>query len=52
MLRWKNGQASEPVDLTADLQSKGLNISSFGQDARGEMYLIAYSGTVYRIDME
>lgn len=52
MLRWKNGQASEPVDLTADLQSKGINISSFGQDARGEMYVIAYSGTVYRIDME
>lgn len=52
VLRWTNGQASSPVNMTTDLQTSGRNISSFGQDARGEIYLIDYSGTVYRIDAE
>jgi glucose/arabinose dehydrogenase len=52
MLRWANGQATDPVNLTVDLESKGLRISSFGQDARGEIYLIHYFGGIFRIDAE
>jgi hypothetical protein len=51
-LRWANGQATDPVNLTVDLESKGLRISSFGQDARGEIYLIHYFGGIFRIDAE
>jgi hypothetical protein len=50
------GIASSPTDRTADVTSAGatLNqIGSFGQDARGELYILDLSdGDVYRIEPE
>jgi glucose/arabinose dehydrogenase len=52
-LRYENGMASPPVDLTADLQSLGLYVSSFGQDYDGEVYVVdRLGGRVFRIDPE
>jgi glucose/arabinose dehydrogenase len=49
---WDGTSASQPGDLGADLDTQGMNITSFGQDNKGEMYVVDYSGTVYRIDPE
>lgn len=52
-LRWKAGTLSGESNLTADLQSTTLlGISSFGEDASGELYVVDIGGTVYRIDPE
>ena len=52
-LVWQNGNLVSQGELTADLQSTNLSgISSFGQDARGELYIADISGTVYRIEAE
>ena len=32
------------------LLSTGFNISSFGQDEHGELYVLDLGGTLYRID--
>ncbi len=48
----KDGKASVLTDHTSELQPKGgrINlISSFGEDAEGELYLLDHSGAVYRI---
>ena len=48
----KDGKASGFTDHTGELQPKGgrINlISSFGEDADGELYLTDLSGAVYRI---
>ncbi len=43
----------EPADRTADLApGTGLaidNISSFGEDARGELYVADYDGEIFKI---
>ncbi len=49
---WSNGQISGETDRSDDLQSNGMNISSFGQDVDGEVYVVDHGGTVYRIDAE
>jgi glucose/arabinose dehydrogenase len=49
------GAASgEVVELTADLQSDSLidGLSSFGEDAAGELYVVSLAGRVFRIDAE
>ena len=46
-LRMQNGVATDLVDHTAQLTASG-NITSFGEDGRGELYITAGS-TVYRI---
>ncbi|WP_437751342.1 PQQ-dependent sugar dehydrogenase [Sorangium sp. So ce1389] len=51
-LRYEGGAASTPVDRTDDLGSFGFSISSFGQDGAGEVYVVDFSGTVYRVDAE
>jgi hypothetical protein len=46
---WQNGQISQETSWT-DLGLPSL-ISSFGQDAAGELYVVDFSnGTIYRID--
>jgi glucose/arabinose dehydrogenase len=44
--RYASGAATEPRSW--ELENVG-NISSFGEDARGELYVIAHGGAVYRI---
>lgn len=47
--RLVEGVATEGRDWTADLQ--GIDrISSFGTDARGEVYVVDYDGEVYRLE--
>jgi glucose/arabinose dehydrogenase len=48
----KNGEVSDFTDHTSELQPEGgrINlISSFGEDADGELYITDLSGVVYRI---
>jgi hypothetical protein len=47
-----SGVATNHQDRTADLESSGVSInsvSSFGEDARGEMYIVDLGGEVFRI---
>ena len=45
--------ATPAVERSADLESSGMmNISSFGQDSSGEIYVVDHGGTIYRIDAE
>jgi hypothetical protein len=49
----RSGLAPAPVDRTAELNSQSgpiTSISSFGEDADGELYIVAQGGgAVYRI---
>jgi glucose/arabinose dehydrogenase len=52
-LRMQGGVATEQKDITADINPTSiLNITSFGVDNHGEMYVVAREGTIYRIDPE
>ena len=44
----QNGSATDPVDYTSQF---GLHpgLTSFGRDARGELYVTLQGGDVYRI---
>jgi glucose/arabinose dehydrogenase len=42
------GSAQPTVTLTSGFET-GLNIASFGQDASGELYVVDYSGALYRV---
>ena len=46
--RYSGGQAIDPRDWTPQLDPGG-NVSSFGQDARGELYILTLGGTLYRV---
>jgi len=47
------GKAVNAQDCTSTLRTQGggpmAGLSSFGQDARGELYLVLLSGGVYEI---
>jgi len=46
--RYAAGSATDKHDWTAQL-SPGQLVTSFGQDARGELYIMTQGGTLYRI---
>ena len=46
--RYEGGQVTEETDWTSQL-STGGQVSSFGEDAAGELYIVTLSGSVYRI---
>jgi hypothetical protein len=51
----KSGKAEDFKDHTRELQPEGgrINlISSFAEDASGELYLVDHSGAVYRMVKE
>jgi hypothetical protein len=45
--RYANGQATEPT--TWATLAPGGNVTSFGEDAAGELYLTTSDGGVFRI---
>jgi glucose/arabinose dehydrogenase len=49
--RWTGG-AVTPVNRANDLSTGGHNITSFGNDAAGELYFTTHGGRLYRIDEE
>lgn len=54
-MRWEGGEVLDHVEITDDLDPDGLirGLASFGEDARGEVYVISRgSGTVYRVEAE
>jgi glucose/arabinose dehydrogenase len=54
-LRMQDGAlAGDPLEITDNINPGGDidGISSFGQDSVGEMYVVSFGGTVYRIDAE
>ncbi len=46
--RYQNGQATEPTDWTGVL-NPGANVTSFGEDAAGELYVTTLGGRLYRL---
>jgi glucose/arabinose dehydrogenase len=47
---WHIGRDTSPtLQVTQPALSTGLNISSFGQGADGEIYLVHYGGTLHRL---
>ena len=58
-LQWYDGQLLNQAEISSDLGSEMLTgISSFGQDANGELYVVEYQsdetspGRIFRIDPE
>jgi glucose/arabinose dehydrogenase len=47
--KYAGGAATAKQDFTIFL-SPGAGVVSFGEDGRGELYLMTYGGTLYRID--
>ena len=49
-LRVEDGKARDVrVEPFAVRDASGYNLVSFGEDARGELYLVSLGGTVYRL---
>ncbi len=46
--RYSNGQITDHWDWSSKLMPLG-SITSFGEDARGELYVVAHNGRVWRI---
>ena len=53
-LRWADGAVSESQELTADLDpdSRIQGLTSFGEDGEGELYVVSYDGSVFRIEAQ
>lgn len=48
---WDGSGICDEYELTDDLATGG-DITSFGEDADGELYVVAYNGRVFRIDAQ
>ena len=46
------GAAGDPIDITANVNPEKAvdEITSFGQDNAGEVYLTTFTGQVFRLD--
>ena len=48
--RFANGEATDLRERTAELGTSGISLSSFGEDACGEIYVVSYgSGQIVRL---
>lgn len=45
----REARASDLRDHTAELGSAAASVTSFGTDARGELYVLGYGGTIHRL---
>jgi hypothetical protein len=43
------GRATSPQDVTADLGVSVGNVSSFGEDGCGELYVVSYGGAIHKL---
>lgn len=48
---WGGQEDSAGMWTHAPVLSSGLNISSFGEDESGEVYVLDYGGSLYRVDL-
>lgn len=50
----EEGAAADVVELSDDLDTRALvgGLSSFGEDASGELYVVSLAGRIFRIDLE
>lgn len=48
----RDGAATDELDLTAELDPGVQAVSSFGQDASGELYVVSHQGAIFRIEPE
>ncbi len=44
----KDGKAAESGELVDLSRSKPLNIAGFGEDAKGELYILAFDGKIHK----
>jgi len=44
-----DGKAAESAELIDVSRSKPLNIAAFGEDAEGELYILAFDGKIHRL---
>lgn len=49
---WFANRADDGTVNTREWQDTDLNISSFGEDANGELFVVDYKGTIYRLVQE
>lgn len=45
----KDGQAVESAELVDVTKSKPLNIAAFGEDSRGDLFILAFDGRIHRL---
>jgi glucose/arabinose dehydrogenase len=45
----KDGKAAESGELVDISKSRPLNIAGFGEDAKGELYILAFDGKIHRL---
>lgn len=52
--RWEDGVVRDPRELTDDLDPEGRiqGLTSFGEDAGGELYVVSQSGSLFRVEAE
>jgi glucose/arabinose dehydrogenase len=48
-LREKDGKASPSKEIVDISKSRPLNIAAFGEDASGELYILAFDGKIYQL---
>ena len=48
-IKYSNGEISDFIDLTEDIGLGNIYLSSFAEDKDGELYLIDYSGSIYKL---
>jgi putative heme-binding domain-containing protein len=48
-LRAQNGKALANGELIERSRESHLNVASFGEDAQGELYILAFDGRIYRL---
>lgn len=50
--RYSAGKANDLTEITSSINPGKVAVSSFGQDAAGELYVTSFDGNVYRIEAQ